>query len=373
MQQLPLQFSEKIIFSLRSLYKQYGYSQFRMGKFEEYDLYARNKDFLISDSVLTFTDTNGKLMALKPDVTLSIVKNSKDLPDTVQKLYYNENVYRVAKGSRSFREIMQVGLECLGNVDDYCICEVLMLAAESLRCISDSCVLDISHMGLLSEFLDSIGIPFSARGAMLKCIGEKNLHELEKLCREQGVEEEKTGLLKQLVSTCGAPETVLPKLRRMLDGSVGTESLEQLIRIVEAMHSEGLGARLRFDFSVVNDSRYYNGIVFKGYVAGLPSAVLSGGQYDSLMQRMKRRSGAIGFAVYMDLVEQLPQPQRSYDVDAVLLYEEGTPLHQIHACVSELTRQGSSVLVQRQIPETVKYRQLLKLHHGEVEILENNA
>lgn len=373
MQQLPLQFSEKIIFSLRSLYNRYGYSQFRMGKFEEYDLYARNKDFLISDSVLTFTDTNGKLMALKPDVTLSIVKNSKDLPDTVQKLYYNENVYRVSKGSRSFREIMQVGLECLGNVDDYCICEVLMLAAESLLCISEESVLDISHMGLLSDFVDSIGISYSAKGTLLKCIGEKNLHELEKLCREQGVADENIRLLRQLVSICGTPDTVLPKLRGLLEGKIRTEPLDQLIRVVDAMKEENIQSRLRFDFSVVNDSRYYNGIVFKGYVSGLPSAVLSGGQYDSLMQRMKRRSGAIGFAVYMDVVEQLTQPRRDYDVDAVLLYEEGTPVGELRNCVSQLTRQGRSVLVQRQVPETVKYRQLLKLCHGEVESFENNA
>ena len=130
MQEQTLSFGEKMTFSLRSLYEQYGYARYKMSKFEEYDLYARNKDFLISDSVITFTDTNGRLMALKPDVTLSIVKNSKDIPGTVQKLYYNENVYRVTKGGHSFQEILQVGLECLGDIDEYCICEVLMLAAE---------------------------------------------------------------------------------------------------------------------------------------------------------------------------------------------------------------------------------------------------
>ena len=71
---------ERIVFSLRSLYGGYGYSRYKMSKFEEYELYVRNKDFLISDSVITFTDTNGKLMALKPDVTLSIVKNGRDIP-----------------------------------------------------------------------------------------------------------------------------------------------------------------------------------------------------------------------------------------------------------------------------------------------------
>ena len=68
---------EKAIFSLRSLYKKYGYMPFKMSKFEEYDLYVRNKDFLVSDRIITFNDTNGKLLALKPDVTLSVSKTER--------------------------------------------------------------------------------------------------------------------------------------------------------------------------------------------------------------------------------------------------------------------------------------------------------
>ena len=116
-----LKSEERAIFDLRELYQKYGYSQYKMSKFEEYDLYVRNKNFLISDNIITFTDTNGKLMALKPDVTLSIIKNDKDECDSVRKVYYNENVYRVASGTNSFKEIMQVGLECIGNIDSYCI------------------------------------------------------------------------------------------------------------------------------------------------------------------------------------------------------------------------------------------------------------
>ena len=123
---------EKAVYNLRSLYRRFGYSRFKMSKFEEYDLYVRNKSFLISDSVITFTDTNGKLMALKPDVTLSIVKNSLDIPGYVQKLFYDEHVYRISDKTSAYKEIPQVGLECLGDIDDYCIAEVLTLAAESL-------------------------------------------------------------------------------------------------------------------------------------------------------------------------------------------------------------------------------------------------
>ena len=131
-----LKTDEKAIFELRSLYEKYGYIQYKMSKFEEYDLYVKNKDFLVSDSIITFNDTNGKLLALKPDVTLSIIKNTQDAAGSVQKVYYNENVYRVSKGTHTFKEIMQTGLECIGDIDTFNICEVVALAAKSLNAIS---------------------------------------------------------------------------------------------------------------------------------------------------------------------------------------------------------------------------------------------
>lgn len=373
MQELPLGFHEKVIYKLRSVYNQFGYSQYKMSKFEEYDLYARNKDFLISDSAITFMDTNGKLMALKPDVTLSIVKNSKDDSQTLQKLYYNENVYRVSKSTHSFKEIMQVGLECLGNIDDYCICEVLTLAAESLGAISPESILDISHLGLLSQVIDAMGIPSDKKDALLKCIGEKNPHELTSLCRSCGVSEDRITMLKQIVLTGGAPDVVLPKLKELLSGITDTEPLERLLRITGALEGSQIKQMLRFDFSVVDDIHYYNGIVFKGFIHGLPSSVLSGGQYDKLMRKMNRKSGAIGFAVYMDALERLDIQKKDFDVDTVLLYEDGTALTAIQAQVKARTDRGESVMVQRFLPENIKCRQILKLRGSEVEILENNA
>ena len=117
--------AEQAVFALRELYGRYGYTQYKMSKFEEYDLYVRNKDFLVSDNVITFTDMSGKLMALKPDVTLSIIKNTKDIKGQ-SKVYYDENVYRISDSTKSFKEIKQVGLECIGDIDTFSMYEVFM-------------------------------------------------------------------------------------------------------------------------------------------------------------------------------------------------------------------------------------------------------
>lgn len=373
MNSIILNNDERAIFALRSLYEKHGYTQYKMSKFEEYELYVRNKDFLISDSIITFTDTNGRLMALKPDVTLSIIKNSKDRPDTVQKVYYNENVYRVSKGTHSFKEIMQVGLECVGTIDDYCISEVLMLAAESLRSISPDCVLDISHLGVLSGVIDACPMPHNVRRSILKCIGEKNVHELARLCEQNGIDAERTAVLKELTNIYGSPREVLPRLRELTSGLIDPAPLAQLERILTVLEGEGLGEMLRIDFSVVNDISYYNGIVFKGFIEGIPTGILSGGQYDRLLEKMHRRSGAIGFAVYLDLLERMGESEQRFDTDILLVYNDDCSLEALHKAVRELSADGTRVTAQRTIPEKLKYRTLYKLNGNEVTRIEDNA
>ncbi len=298
-----LKSEEQAIFQLRSLYRKYGYSQYKMSKFEEYDLYIRNKDFLVSDNIITFNDTDGRLLALKPDVTLSIIKNGGDFSGSVKKVYYDENVYRVSKGSQSFKEIMQVGLECIGDVDGSDLCEVVMLAAESLKSISRDYILDISHMGIVAEVIDEIGVSGEAKKEILKCIAEKNLHGISKVCAEEGVDEVLCSKLIKIVSCCGKADTALIELEAIVTGEEGKAAIAQLKNIFDVLEKGGYSAQI--DFSVIHDINYYNGIVFKGFIKGIPDGILSGGQYDMLMKKMKKKAGAVGFAVYLDMLERL--------------------------------------------------------------------
>ncbi|MBQ9099470.1 MAG: ATP phosphoribosyltransferase regulatory subunit [Clostridia bacterium] len=371
-QEPVLKNDEKIVFRLRALYRSLGYTQYKMSKFEEYDLYAGNKDFLVSDNVITFTDTNGRLMALKPDVTLSIIKNSQDGPG-VQKVFYSENVYRVSGSSRSYREIMQTGLECMGNIDDYAITEVLMLAVKSLERISPDFVLDISHLDIVAAAIDALGVNETLRAALLVAVGEKNLHGIDELMTKAGLSAQLAEPLRRLVTLQGAPDRVLPALHGLVSDEKALQAVERLERIIQALTAWGCGDKVRIDFSVINDMNYYNGIVFKGFVNGVPAGVLSGGQYDRLMRKMGKRADAIGFAVYLDLLERLCEETPLFDVDTVLLYDETTELQALTKAVETLSATGESVTAQRVVPPKMRYRRLVRLTKGEVEILEEHA
>ena len=294
---------EKILFSLRDLYMSSGYTPYRMSKFEEYDLYARNKDFLVSDNVITFTDTTGKLMALKPDVTLSIIKNSKDDPQSLNKVFYNENVYRVSKGTNSFNEIMQTGLECFGSVDNACVYQVIDIAARSLAEITPNFVLSISDLDILEDIVNSTGASAESKEKLYSAVSEKNNDEISRLCSEYDLDTESTELLKKLVSVrcsvCEAEEVLVS-----LIGGV-KEKYADFLEILASLSKGTAGENIIVDFSAVSDINYYNGIIFKGFVSMVPNAVLSGGCYDRLMRKLHRKSKAIGFAIYLDELERI--------------------------------------------------------------------
>ena len=352
--------TEKTISSLCALYAKRGFKQYHMSKFEQYDLYAKNKDFLVSENVITFTDTDGKLMALKPDVTLSIIKNGKD-GDGVSKVFYNEHVYRVSKGTGSFKEFTQVGLECVGELDDYALSEVIFLATKSLECVSEDYVLDLSHLGIVNGVLDALKISESSKNKIIEYLGEKNAHGALSVCEEEGVSQQNVEILKKLINTYGSQEKVLPLLESLNVDDNTDCAIKQLKNVLSALNALGVGDKINIDFSVVSDTNYYNGLVFKGFISGIPVGIISGGQYDNLMQKFKRRDRAIGFAVYLDELETLLSSTAEYDVDVLVAYGNAVDLVEINKVVKEITDGGESVFACAKIPENLKYKRLVNL------------
>ena len=357
---LVLRDDERAVFALRALYGKYGYSQYKMSKFEEYDLYALNKEFLVSDNVITFTDTDGKLMALKPDVTLSIIKNGKDSEKSVQKVFYNENVYRVSKGTKNFKEIMQTGLECVGDIDDYSITEVIMLAVKSLQTVSNEYVLDLSSLDILNAIFDKANLSESARKQILNYLSQKNVKGIESVCDEQKVDAEDKLLLTSLVSTYGKPEKVKKTLLSFTLDENTKKAVDKLFSVIDCLADLNVADKINVDFSVVNDLNYYNGLVFQGFISGIPTSILSGGQYDKLMKKMKRSACAIGFAIYLDELTKLNGGRAEFDVDIAIEYGDADKKEAIKKA-NELVEKGNSVLCEKKIPSSIRYKEIIRL------------
>ncbi|MCI9001284.1 MAG: ATP phosphoribosyltransferase [Oscillibacter sp.] len=292
---------ERLSLQLRLLYEQAGFRQYRMGRFEEYGLYQQNRRFLASDQVITFTDLDGRLLALKPDVTLSIAKNARVEEGGCGRFYYAENVYRPSQESHTFQEISQLGLECIGAVDGAVTVQAVSLAARSLALTGRDFVLEASHMGFVAGLLDAVGAPETVRPRLLACIRDRNRHELRTAAEAAGLSRQGTDALCRLDTLSGDWEEVLAQAEPIALNAAMGGALTELRTLCAALE----GQRLRLDLSLVNDMDYYNGLVFQGYVTGLPRAVLKGGQYDPLAEQFRPGAKAIGFALYLDELERL--------------------------------------------------------------------
>jgi ATP phosphoribosyltransferase regulatory subunit len=348
---------------LRTLYRQYGYTTFKMSKFEEYDLYVRNKDFLTAERAITFTDTDGKLLALKPDVTLSIIKNSRDTDGMTHKVCYNENVYRICGSTHAWREIPQVGLECLGVIDLYQKSEVLYLAARSLALLDRGYLMDISHIGMLQGALLLIDDDKALRDRIMLAVSQKNADDVRELHRLGLIDGVAADTFVALLSCDGMLTDVLPHLGSLCVNDTMREAADELLSLADILGQEpDVLSHLRLDFSVVNSMSYYSGLLFQGFVPGIPESVLSGGQYDKLMRKMGRRADAIGFAVYPDLLQHLPSEHtRRVDADVLLLYTEQDAPAALHRAVRALIDGGESVRCATAVPEKMTFGRTVRL------------
>lgn len=356
---------ERAIFALRSLFRGYGYQRYKMSRFEEYDLYVRNKDFLVSDEMITFTDRNGRLLAMKPDVTLSIIKNTADRCGLLQKLYYEEHVYRMPSGTDSFQEILQTGLECVGDLLEYEIQEVVLLAMKSLSLLGERFVLSLSDMGVISAILEDSGLSEYGKNRAQLYLRQKNTHEMEELCQQEMIRPEACCRLMRLITCSGSPESVRTELFPVLKG-VAMERLQNLLCICRMLEECGFGDRVNVDFSVGNDMHYYSGVVFKGYLEGIPTSILSGGQYDKLLQKMGRSGRAIGFAIYVDLLEDRERKMQPERLDTLILHDGSVSPGKMIA-ITEQARKNGTVLVSTEEPEGQRWNHLIRIAKGEVQ------
>lgn len=351
---------EELIFGLRRLYESYGYKKFKMSKFEKYDLYLENKSFLRNGNIITVTDPKGRLLALKSDITLSIVKNLH-VTSLPEKLYYNENVYIADSNAGEIKETTQVGLEYIGDLDIRALAEILLLAAESLETVDEKYRIAISHMGFVSEILDNSGLSESDRDRVSKLVSEKNLHGLRAVCASLALSDEICNRLYGLINVCGRLADVIRNAEALICGEGSKASYDELVMLSEIVSSFGFADKFILDFSVMNDMSYYNGLVFQGFINGVPKSVLSGGRYDNLVKRFGVDTSAAGFAVSIGLLVDFNYRSTEYDYDVLLIYSEDCSPITVMNLEKEIISSGERCIALSSEPDGMKYKRKIVL------------
>ena len=161
-------------------------------------------------------------------------------------------------------------------------------------------------MGFVTALLDTLHVDAAARPRLLELLRDKNTHELHAAALQSGLDEAAANALTAILSLYGPFGTTLAAARSQCQCEAQRDALLELQSLQNELGDAGRGMQL--DLSLAGDMEYYNGLVFSGYVAGVPRAVLKGGRYDLLAQRFTPGACALGFALYLDELERLSAP-----------------------------------------------------------------
>lgn len=308
-----------IVSNLINIYERFGFKKIKLSKFEDYNLYNNNKDFLQTEHILTFMNLNGNLKSLRPDVTLSIVKKVlKDNEKETQKIYYIEDIYKIV--SNEYEEIPQVGVEIIGKLNNYSNLEIISMAIESLKSINKNYILEISNIDFISAIFDEINLEENLKIEILNNIYGKNKHDLEKLLNKNVDNKYKKYIL-SFIELSGNYKDILKKLKSLIINKKMQKSYEELKSLSFVFELYNNFDKILLDFSIESQLGYYNGIIFKGYIKESNDIILSGGRYDKLLNKFNSNKNAIGFAIYMD---KLYEKNKTSDfIDILILYKSG--------------------------------------------------
>ena len=331
-----------VLLNIRKMYDSYGYKKISLPSFEEYDLYNENKDF-IDRNVLTVMSPNGKLLALRPDITLSVAKKvSKDQSLKYSKIYYQENTYNLTKYV-GYEEDEQLGIELIGKESTFLDFEIINLAVKSLDIINKKSMIVLSHAGFISSIFENFDLEYEIKEQILDCINRKNSHDIQKILkRNEHISENVKKLIYKIPELSGNLENIEKELLKY-EINVNTKKilseLKQLNSLLMKFYKK---SKIIFDFSVVKNLNYYNGIILQGYIEDFPNVILTGGRYDKLFEKFGVDTGAVGFAILTDGLKGYYKDTDKKDFEVLIAYDN-SDFEKLVEIVNDFQKKGLRV------------------------------
>ncbi|MDP2870991.1 MAG: ATP phosphoribosyltransferase regulatory subunit [Bacillota bacterium] len=297
---------ETLTAQLVSLFANWGYRRVEPPVFEYFETFACGGASFSEERVYRFLDRNGKLLALRPEMTAGIARMAAaQLSGATQqelaaalplRLCYAGPVFRSeSPGSGTPHSFQQGGVELIGmaaaGADAEADAEVIAVALAAVNALLPGRArVVVGHAGLAWQALAAAAAPSAQRAAEFRAAArQRDLVALQGLLGPE---------LAALIA--GGPYArpqagaILAGLGRAGEGlASGAAELEALFGALEDYGVEDLA----LDLSLLRDLDYYTGMVFEVTVNGLARPIAGGGRYDRLLERFGLAVPATGFAL----------------------------------------------------------------------------
>ncbi|RJQ52488.1 MAG: ATP phosphoribosyltransferase regulatory subunit [Actinobacteria bacterium] len=301
---LPLEAADRRALAerCRGTFESWGYGQISTPSFEYFDLLALEAGEEISREMFRFVDSDGRLVALRPEMTTPIARavaqrmQSERLP---LRLFYVEKVFREQPARLGEqREFEQAGVELLGARGPAADMEVVALAAEMLSGAGlAEFQIGIGHVGVFRILLEQLGADTKHRRAAEELATARNLVGLGRLLEQ--ISPEARNSVGAAVNARGGPEAI-ETLRAIVEEGEGRRLLDEMAETYRLLEAYGLSGKVMLDFGIIRNFDYYTGLVLEAYTPGLGAPIATGGRYDDLLAEFGAAMPAAGFAAGLE-------------------------------------------------------------------------
>ncbi|MDQ3917015.1 MAG: ATP phosphoribosyltransferase regulatory subunit [Acidobacteriota bacterium] len=296
--------------AVMSVFDGWGYEEIAAPSVDYYVLFERGMGHEEASRSFRFTDTDGRLLALRPDVTSSVARAAATLFATAPRplrFCYAASVFRQRPPSHVEwrRQGRQLGCELIGAGSAAADLEVLTIAAEVLARLGLRYCVTLNHVGVFKGLAERLKLDDAGRERVRRLVDSRAAAELESLLAAHTREGSDAPRLAARLARLSGKREVLDEARavtRVPRARAALEALEETWRVVEAL---GLASNFEIDLGDVSGLDYYTGLVFKIYAEGAGARVGSGGRYDDLTANFGRREPATGFVLDLDAVTEI--------------------------------------------------------------------
>lgn len=331
--------------TLINLFKQWSYKKVVTSTIEYYDTFCTKEMEIGKEYLYKFLDKNGDILVLRPDMTIPVARmvNTKlrelELP---LKLCYLSNVFRVNESMKGLKnEYIDCGVELIGLEDVRGDLEVLVLAIESLKAVTNSNFkIEIGNIQILRSIFKSINLSEDQIEVVAKLIDKKNVTSLKEYVETLNIDKKSKECLNKLPWLFGGSD-ILKTAKELISSEEVIEKVEYLENLYNSLFRLGYEKYISFDLSMLPKLNYYTGIIFKGHIEGIGSCVLTGGRYDNLLKGYGRDLKALGFSINVDLLSEIISDNFSNLEEKVIIYEEDN-VEAITKAVSEM-KKGNTI------------------------------
>ncbi|WP_027626277.1 ATP phosphoribosyltransferase regulatory subunit [Clostridium lundense] len=291
----------KMIKMLEDMFLKEGFIQIQPSTFESLDKLAGINKKIKNESTVKVLSSSSKIFVLRPDITLNIIKNliPRWEEDLKLKLFYTSTIYK-NKDEANIKEIMQMGIEYLGEDSFKGDIEAVALALKVLRKFNDNFILDIGSSKYVDGILNKLNLNENIQNQLKSLIYRKNKFELINFIQTLNLSNEVQELISNILDFQGNLTEIISKAKNFYMNEEMKKAIEELVNLNRFIQENGYMKYAHFDLSMVTELDYYDGLIFKGYYPKCYREIISGGRYDSLTKEFGRKVSAIGFSVNLD-------------------------------------------------------------------------